>query len=77
MVDIRNVLARGILVGVGVGLLGVVGIGAALLSGDGATAEALLPALLLVLPVLGAGALTGYLGGLAALGVRRLASRRR
>jgi hypothetical protein len=67
-----RVLSWGALAGGGVGLLGVIAIGAALLSGDGATGEALLPALLLVLPVLGAGALAGYLGALAVVGVRRL-----
>lgn len=60
----QGTVARSTSTGAGVGVAVVLPIAADLLSGPGATWRLLLPALLLLLPLAGAGAALGYAVGL-------------
>lgn len=71
----RNPILWAVLCGVAIAAIAMLWLTIALLTGSGATKDALLPALLFLLPVLGLGALAGWLIGLAATGIARLARR--
>jgi hypothetical protein len=68
-------ISWGIAAGLAAGVLAMLWITIALLTGDGATAKVLYPALLFLLPVLAIGAAAGYCAGLAVLAVRGRTSR--
>lgn len=63
--------SQGIAAGLLLAALALLGISVYLLTGPGATASVLLPVLLLLLPLLGAGALCGWLVALAIKAGRR------
>ena len=65
-----NAVQWGIAAGLAASVLAMLAVTVVLMTGDGATAKVLYVALLLLLPVLGIGALAGYLAGLAVLGAR-------